>query len=189
MKRVFVACIAARIASATIFRTPWRLHVTGPKLYVICGLPGAGKTTRAIAIAKATGAVRLCPDEWLAAMGISLVDYPIRFRLQDHMIQHGEILLRAGVSVIAEFGSWSRLEREAIRQIAVHTDAASELHFVDAPLSELARRVRERGGPDAKSLLEDVLLKFPEKFERPTAAETVLYDVYFGPDDRPLEGP
>ena len=159
------------------------------KLYVICGLPGAGKTTRAMAIAKVTGAVRLCPDEWLAAMGISLVDYTIRFRLQDHMIQHGEILLRAGVSVIVEFGSWSRGERDAIRQIALRTDAATELHFVDAPLAELARRVRERGGPDSKSLLDDVLLKFPEKFERPTADETAQYDVYFGPEDRPSEEP
>jgi predicted kinase len=153
------------------------------KLYVICGLPGAGKTTRAIAIAKATGAVRLCPDEWLEAMGISLVDYSIRFRLQDHMLIHGETLLRAGVSVIVEFGSWSRSERESIRRIAIHTDALTELHFVDAPLSELARRVRERGGPDAKSLLEDVLLKSSEKFERPTADETSQYDDYFGPDD------
>ena len=158
------------------------------KLYVICGLPGAGKTTRAIEIAKVTGAVRLCLDEWLVAMGISLLDYSIRFRLQDHMIQHGEILLRAGVSVVVEFGSWFRREREAIRQIAVHTHAATELHFVDAPLPELVRRVRERGGPDAKSLVEDVLLKFPEKFERPIADETALYDVYFGPDDRPPIG-
>lgn len=158
--------------------------MTRPKLYLICGLPGAGKTTRAIAITKATGAVRLCPDEWLVAMGISLVDYPIRFRLQDQLIQHGEILLRAGVSVIVEFGSWSRDERERIRQIAVQTDATTELHFVDAPLPELARRVRERGGPDAQRLIEEVLLKFPEKFERPTAEETALYDRYFGPDDR-----
>lgn len=163
--------------------------MTRPRLYVICGLPGAGKTTRAIAIAKATGAVRLCPDEWLVAMGISLVDYSIRFRLQDHMIHHGETLLRAGVSVIVEFGSWARCERETIRQIAVHTDATTELHFVDAPLPELARRVRERGGPDAKSLLEDVLMKFPEKFERPTADETALYDTYFGPDERSSEQP
>jgi predicted kinase len=163
--------------------------VTRSKLSIICGLPGAGKTTRAIAIAKATGAVRLCPDEWLVAMGISLVDYPMRFRLQDHMILHGETLLRAGVSVIVEFGSWSRYERETIRQIAIHTDSATELHFVDAPLAELARRVRERGGPDAQRLLEDVLLKFPEKFERPTTDETALYDMYFGPDDRVYDEP
>lgn len=156
-----------------------------PTLYLICGLPGAGKTTRAVAIARATGAVRLCPDEWLVAMGISLVDYPIRFRLQEHMVQHGKILLRSGVSVVVEFGSWSRREREDIRQIAGRTAAATELHFVDAPLSELARRVRERGDPDANSLVDDVLLKFPERFERPTVDEAAQYDRYFGPDDCP----
>jgi len=53
------------------------------------------------------------------------------------------------------------------------------------PLPELARRVYERGGPDAKSLVEDVLLKFPEKFERPTADETARYGLYFGPDGSP----
>lgn len=159
--------------------------MTKPTLSLMCGLPGAGKTTRAIAIARSTGAVRLCPDEWLVAMGISLVDYPIRFRLQDHMLRHGEILLRAGVSVIVEFGSWSRQERETIRQIAVHTNAVTELHFLDAPLAELARRVRARGGPDAQRLLEDVLLKFPERFERPGEEEIAQYDVYCGPDQRP----
>jgi hypothetical protein len=30
--------------------------------------------------------------------------------------------------------------------------------------------------------VEDVLLKFPEKFERPTQDETAQYDAYFGPD-------
>jgi len=152
-----------------------------PTLYLVCGLPGAGKTTRAIAIAEATSAVRLCPDEWLLALEISLVDYPTRFRLQDHMLLHGETLLRAGASVVVEFGSWSRLERDTIRQIAEHTGAATELHFVDAPLPELARRVRERGGPDATSLVEDVLLKFPEKFERPSEDEAAQYDFYVSP--------
>lgn len=153
-----------------------------PKLYLICGLPGAGKTTRAMAMAMATGAVRLCPDEWLMAMEISLVDYPLRFRLQDHMLKHGETLLRSGVSVVVEFGSWTRRERDEIRQISIHAGASTELHFVDAPLSELARRVRARGGPDAKSLVEDVLLKFPENFERPDPDEAALYDLYVSPD-------
>ena len=156
-----------------------------PTLYLICGLPGAGKTTRAVAIAEATGAIRLCPDEWLVAMGISLVDYPIRFRLQDHMLRHGESLLRARVSVVIEFGSWSRHERDTIRQAAVRAGAAAELHFLDASLPELARRVRERGGPDATSLVEDVLLKFPEKFERPTEDEAAQYDVYVAPEHGP----
>jgi predicted kinase len=156
-------------------------EVTAPRLHVICGLPGAGKTTRAKEISTATGAIRLCPDEWLEAMHISLLDYETRFRLEPHMRKHAEELLRAGVSVSVEFGAWSRSEREIIRQIAVRTGAGTELHFLDAPIDELARRVTERGGPHAAGLVDDVLLKFAGKFERPTPEEAALYDRYTGP--------
>jgi len=118
-----------------------------------------GKTTRALEISSATGAVRLCPDEWIVALGISLVDYEFRPRFEAQMLRHGEDLLRAGLGVIVEFGSWSRTERDAIRQIAVRAGVAAELHFLDAPLDELVRRVRKRGGPDASVLADKVLLE------------------------------
>jgi predicted kinase len=155
--------------------------VTAPRLYLICGLPGAGKTTRATQISGATGAIRLCPDEWLDAMEISLLDYATRFRLEPHMLKHAEELLRAGVSVSVEFGSWARSERETIRQVAVRSGASAELHFLDAPIEELAKRVRERGGPHAAGLVDDVLMKFSAKFEPPTPEEAALYDRYVGP--------
>ena len=157
--------------------------MTKPSLFLVIGLPGAGKTTRAIAITESTGAVRLCPDEWLVAMGVSLVDFEFRIRLQNHMILHCETLLRAGVSVVVEFGSWSRTERESIRQTAVRTGAVAELHFVDAPLPELVRRVRERGGPDADVLADRILLKESGGFERPTPDEAACFDRYTGPAD------
>jgi predicted kinase len=151
-----------------------------PRLYLVCGLPGAGKTTRAREIAAATRAVRLCPDEWLEALGISLVDYDFRFRLEPHMLRHGEELLSAGVGIIVEFGSWSRSEREAIRQIGVRMGIAVELHFMDAPLQELVRRVLERGGEHARFLADKVLLEYSSRFERPTADEIAAYDQYVG---------
>jgi predicted kinase len=158
----------------------------GPRLYLVCGLPGAGKTTRSKAIAAATRAVRLCTDEWLEALGISLVDYPPRFRLEPYLAQHAEQLLRAGASVIVEFATWSRAERDTIRDIAKRNGAAVELHFVDAPLGELERRILERGGPHAKILVEDVLLKLGHKFERPTSEEASTYDRYSDPNDPAL---
>jgi predicted kinase len=154
-----------------------------PRLYLVCGLPGAGKTTRALEIAASTRAVRLCPDEWLMALGISLVDYEFRFRLEPQMLRHGEELLRAGVGVIVEFGSWARAEREAIRQIAVRTGVAAELHFMDAPLEELVRRVRQRGGPDATVLVDKVLLEYSNRFERPAEDEAASFDRYVGPTE------
>jgi predicted kinase len=158
-------------------------RVSRPTLYLICGLPGAGKTTRSVRIAELAGAVHLAPDEWIVALGVSLVDFEFRVRFQDIMLQHAGRLLACGVSVVIEFGSWHREERERIRQVAVRENARTELHFLDAALDELVRRVRARGGPDAEALASRVLLQESARFERPTPEETARFDRYFGPDD------
>ena len=124
----------------------------------------------------------LSPDEWIVGVGISLMDYEFRFKLQDVMLAHAGTILRAGASVVIEFGSWSREERENIRQVGVRQGATTELHFLDAPLDELARRVRARGGPDDEALAS-LLLGTSDGFERPTADEIALFDRYVGPDD------
>lgn len=154
-----------------------------PRLYLVVGLPGAGKTTRARQLAASTGAIRLCPDEWIEALGVSLLDYEFRFRLEPQMLRHGEELLRAGVGIIVEFGSWTRLEREAARQLAVRTATPIELHFLDAPTDELIRRVQQRGGDHVQFLVDKVLLEYAAAFERPSAEEIAGFDQYVGPDD------
>jgi predicted kinase len=152
-------------------------------LYLVCGLPGAGKTTRARQIVEGGKAVHLSPDEWIVGLGLSLVDYEFRFRLQDCMLAHAAEILRCGASTVVEFGSWSREEREGIRQVAVREGARTELHFLDAPLDELVRRVRARGGPDAEALASQVLVGSSDRFERPAPDEIALFDRYVGPDD------
>jgi predicted kinase len=149
----------------------------------VCGLPGAGKTTRSLQIVDAVGGVHLCPDEWVVALGMSLVDFEFRVKLQGCLLEHAARLLRAGVGVIIEFGSWHRAEREAIRQVAVREGAAVELHFLNAPLGELVRRVRNRGGPYADVLASQVLMQESVRFEHPMPDEIALFDRYFGPED------
>jgi predicted kinase len=153
------------------------------RLYLVCGLPGAGKTTRSQQVVDSVGAVHLSPDEWIVRLGISLIDYEFRIKLQDCMLEHAGRLLRCGVSVVIEFGSWHRAEREKIRQVAVREGATTELHFVDAPLDELVRRVRNRGGPEAEVLASKVLLESSGRFERPLPEETSVFDRFFGPED------
>lgn len=151
-------------------------------LYLVCGLPGAGKTTRARQLVQATNAVYLCVDEWILGLGVSLVDYEFRFKLQNCMLDHAGKILRAGASVVIEFGSWSLEERARIREVARAEGAAAELHFLNAPLDELVRRVRERGGPNAEDLISTVLRPHASRFEAPTSEEIASFDRYFGPE-------
>jgi predicted kinase len=158
--------------------------VSERRLYLVCGLPGAGKTQRSLQIVGAAGGVHLSPDEWILRLGMSLVDYELRVKLQDCMLEHAGRLLRAGVAVIIEFGSWHRAEREVIRQVALREGAPAELHFLNAPIEELVRRVRNRGGPYADVLAARILLQESARFEHPTPDEAASFDRYFGPDDR-----
>lgn len=153
-----------------------------PTLYLVCGLPGAGKTTRVRQIAKTTPAIQLCADEWVVGLGRSLVDYEFRGRLQECLLAHATQLLSRGVDVVIEFGSWHRSEREVIRQTAIDAGAIVELHFLKAPIDELVQRVRARGGPEAEALTS-VLLADWEKFEEPSEEEQAGFDRYFGPGD------
>jgi predicted kinase len=47
---------------------------TSPRLILLCGLPGSGKTTLAKELESRLHAVRFCPDEWLAALSLDLYD-------------------------------------------------------------------------------------------------------------------
>jgi predicted kinase len=99
------------------------------------------------------------------------------------LLAHAGQLLQRGLSVVIEFGSWSRAERVAIRDVARQQGAATELHFLDAPLAELVRRVRQRGGPEAETLASKVLLQSSQRFEQPTPEEIAGFDRYVGPEE------
>jgi predicted kinase len=157
--------------------------VSQSTLYLVCGLPGAGKTTRSQQILEKVKAVYVGADDWVVALGMSLVDFDFRVKLQHCLLAHAGSILRTGVSVVLEFGSWHRQERDAIRQVAQRAGAATELHFVNAPLDELVRRVRARGGRDAEILATQVLIQDSSRFEHPSPEEARLFDRYFGPSD------
>ncbi|MEK7765765.1 MAG: AAA family ATPase, partial [bacterium] len=48
--------------------------VRGPRLIIVCGLPGSGKTTLAKRLEGQLGAIRFAPDEWMEALSIDLYD-------------------------------------------------------------------------------------------------------------------
>lgn len=51
---------------------------SNPTLVIISGLPGSGKTTLATRIAETRPGVRLCPYDWMDALGVDLWDGDFR---------------------------------------------------------------------------------------------------------------
>lgn len=152
-------------------------------LYVLTGLPGAGKSRRAQAIIDATGAVHVDMDNAMRERGISIVDYDARFAIQPEVEARIAPLLASGASVVAEFGSWTRDERDRIRGCAEPSGARTELHWLDASPEECIRRLHGRGGEGVETLTMLITEFAPEGYERPTRDEGAQYDVYVAPGD------
>lgn len=148
-------------------------------LIVLCGLPGSGKTTLARRLAAELPAVRLCPDEWLAKLGIDLYDEGARERLEALFREHAYELLSLGQTVILEFGFWAREERDEVRLRARAIGAAVELRYLDVPLDELWRRLKVRNGtgtPDTVVITRAMIGQWADQFEAPDQDERALFD-------------
>ena len=149
------------------------------RLILICGLPGSGKTTLAKQLAPKVPAVRLSPDEWKHDLGIDYYDDQRRVRLENRLWRLGQELLTLGQSVILENGFWTREERDELRLRARRLGVAVELHYLDAPVEELWRRLKLRNDearPGAVPIQREDLQKWALQFEAPYAAERALFD-------------
>ncbi|MDI1462238.1 AAA family ATPase [Catellatospora sp. KI3] len=156
-------------------------------LFLMCGLPGAGKTTLAHQLAADHGALRISSDEWL----IDLLEGPHRERADPMRPQLEPLLLAVtvrilslGGSVVLDFGAWHRTQRDQVRAAGRVASARVELHVLNPPLEVLRERVAARdAGPGTRSfpITDEELVRWADLFEVPTEQELSLFDPHVSP--------
>lgn len=147
----------------------------GGRLILICGLPGSGKTTLALRLACEPASIRMSADAWMTALDINLWEADVRSRVEALQWSVAKDLLVAGMTVIIEWGTWARTERDQLRSEARALGAAVELRFLDASDEELWRRIHARDAEDPPITRGDIAA-WRTHLDRPTDAELALFD-------------
>lgn len=145
------------------------------KLVIVCGLPGSGKTTHAKRIEEELNAIRFCPDEWFAALSLDIWDERRRAATEAIQWDLAQKLLLRGVSVIIEWGTWGREERDLLRLRAREIGVDVALHYLSEPVDILFERLQER---DAESppVQREHLVDWAAILQAPTPEEMALFD-------------
>ena len=145
------------------------------RLIIVCGLPGAGKTTLAKSLEESLQGIRFSADEWMEALRLDLYDEESRGKIEALQWTLGKELLARGLIVIVEWGTWGRSERDQLRLEARALGAAVELHYLFAPVDVLFERIQRRG-TEIPPIERAALARWAEAFQAPTPEELALFD-------------
>jgi len=151
-------------------------------LIIVCGLPGSGKTTHARLLEAERRAIRFSPDEWMDALSLDLYDEARREKIEALQWKLAQELLARGVSVIVEWGTWARSERDALRLDARSVGAAVELHYMSASVDVLFDRIQRRGRENPP-IERAAMQQWVEIFQVPTPEEMALFDKFVSVTD------
>jgi predicted kinase len=123
---------------------PTNPRVVPAIVYLIVGLPAAGKTTHARELESRTPALRLTPDEWQIVLFGDENPLDKRDLVEGKLIQLGMRAAQLGTNVVLDFGLWTKDERSALRWIADAVGARSEVVYLPIEPDEQRRRATHR---------------------------------------------
>jgi predicted kinase len=137
-----------------------------PTLFMLCGLPGSGKTTLARRLER-DGARSFILDELTTRHG-ETTDDDLTERIAEATWIDIAKTLQSGRDCVLDWGFDSREERERTRARALALGAAIRLIFLDVPKAELSRRLALRPWPP---VTEAELELWSTQFEAPASDE------------------
>jgi len=151
-----------------------------PRLVLMMGVSGSGKTAVAGLLARQLGGVRLRSDvERKRLLGLAptarvdpaagLYTAEATWRTYTRLRVLAEGALQAGVSVVIDAASLHRPERDAVRALAQRLGVPFKLLWCDAPAAVLRQRLAERqaDGRDASDATAEVLARQLQLIEWP----------------------
>jgi len=144
------------------------------ELFLIVGLPGAGKTTRARLLAEEHRALRLTPDEWMIPLFGASDSNGKRDVLEGRLLWLALEAIGLGVNVVVDFGCWSRDERSAIRWLVAAAGGSYRMVYMPVDAATQRNRVdhRQATSPDETFPMSEAdLARWRSLFEEPDAAE------------------
>ena len=143
---------------------------TRPTIYLLCGLPGSGKTTYARKLEK-TGVVRLSLDEELFSLFGR--EFPpeqyseFEKQTKKKLLEKTFSLIKDGKSVILDWGFWKKDERVGVKNATQEQGAAVKLLYFKKDSSALLHGVKNRDLSKNHEISDDMLEKFSAQFEEP----------------------
>jgi predicted kinase len=142
-------------------------------LYLLVGLPGAGKTTKAKQVEIEASALRLTPDEWMIPL-FGRDDPAARDVLEGRLIGVALRALKLHTNVILDFGFWGKDERSSLRWMAKQVGAKSQVMYLPISIEAQRERVQNRFAetPDETwQMSETQLAEWRTLFDEPDEAE------------------
>jgi predicted kinase len=153
---------------------------------LMCGLPGAGKTTYALELVR-QGYARLSIDEvvWqrIGGQDAGVALEPARYdglKEQVRLEQRSELveLMRAGRNTVVDYSFWSRAARDDYKALVESHGCRWELVHLKADRAVLERRLAVRNGEsgaNAVTVDRELLGRYLAHFEEPHGeGESVL---------------
>ena len=153
-----------------------------PTLFLMVGLPGSGKTFRARELAAERGALQLTPDDWALTLFGQEDRHQEpggkRWLLEGRLVALSIEVLRLRLSVVLDFGLWSRDERSALRWMAASVGASSEIVYLPVEREVQWSRIQHRWEHTPEQtfpMAEAELDPWRQQFEVPDADELAGY--------------
>ena len=145
------------------------------KIMLLCGRIASGKSRLADALRVQESAVVLSCDELMLTLRAAGDFDALAGRAKDYLCTLAQRLVRMDVSVILDFGFWSRAERRAVSERLAGLPV--EWHYVDVSPADWRRNIADRnraaaeGRTDAYPVDEGLLAKMEASFEPPDPDE------------------